>query len=126
MLWDSANAAPRYPVVMQQVGIGGEAVLSFRVSPDGVVEPGSVAVLSASNDAFVRGSVEAVSSWRFRTQIEQRPQEPVPVQVKLIFAHLGSCQGSPAQQHIGWGADNQLVTATCVERIHRDQVQGLK
>lgn len=123
LLWDSTNVGPRYPLVMIAVGIGGETVLTFRVGVDGAVDSNSVTVVRTSNDAFAATSIEAVRLWRFGVESDQRPPEPISVQVQLIFSHEGVCGDSAAQQRTGWAATNQMVAAACAQQVPRSELR---
>lgn len=116
LLWDSTNVGPRYPYVLEQAFVGGEAVVTFQVGADGVVDSNSVAVVRTSHQLFADAATAAVRRWRFGAETEQRPPEPVSVQVHLVFSHERFCRDNSSSQHTGWAATNQLVTAVCVRR----------
>lgn len=122
LVWDTANASPRYPEVLRGVGVGGEVVLSFTVGTTGAVNPASVTVVRTSNRAFNDVAITAVHGWRFGADGEQRIPESVPVQLHLIFAHHGVCPTDDDRQRIGWGAGNQLVVSGCVRRVPRNRL----
>ncbi len=123
ILWDSANVTPTYPGVMKAVGVDGETVLTFHVRADGLVDSSSVAVVRASNQAFVRTSIEAVRGWRFGVEAEGRPSGSIPIQVHLIFSHQGACNGSPQTPQPGWAAANRLVIGACVATVPKSQLR---
>lgn len=122
LVWDSANASPKYPEVLRGVGVGGEVVLSFTVGTTGVVNPGSVMVVRTSNRAFNAAAITAVQGWTFGADGEQRIPDSVPVQLHLIFASQGVCPTDDDRQRIGWGAWNQLVVSACVRRVPRSRL----
>lgn len=56
---------PLYPPVLRTAGIEGTVRLSFIIDTLGLVEPGSVTVLAASDPGFVASASEAVRAQRF-------------------------------------------------------------
>jgi TonB family protein len=122
-VWDSTNTFPKYPEVMAGVGIGGEAVLAFRVNEAGFVEDGSVAVVKSSNRAFDQNSMDAISRWRFTTEAEGRPAGPIETEVRVIYAQMGRCPDNIRQVGTGWAGSNLLVVTTCIVIIPRSQLQ---
>lgn len=126
LIWDSTNAAPTYTPAMRAVGIGGEVVLTFGVREDGRVDSNSIDIVRASNQAFVPSALAAVRSWRFDAVAAGRPAGLLPVEIHLIYAHGGVCEGTQSVRHTGWAARNQLVVGTCSVRLPRDQVRRRK
>jgi TonB family protein len=122
LVWDSTNAFPRYPEVMAGVGIGGEAVVRFRVGEAGAVESGSVAVVKSTNRAFDQNSMDAISRWRFGVEAEGRPAGHIEVEVRVIYAQMGRCPDNIRQVGTGWAGSNLLVVTTCSVMIPRSQL----
>jgi TonB family protein len=54
-----------YPSQLRDAGVTGETVLQFVVNEDGRVEPGSVEVVSSSDDGFSSAARRVVSAMRF-------------------------------------------------------------
>ena len=57
---------PVYPRGLEAMGVTGRVVLEYVVNAEGVVEPGSVRVLEATNAAFGDSAVNAIEQSRFR------------------------------------------------------------
>lgn len=91
LLWDSTNVAPRYPEIMNSVGIQGEARAEFRVQPDGSVDPASIVVSRVTNRAFQQVVVDAVRTWKFRVATPDTPAVPVPTAIDVVFALADQC-----------------------------------
>lgn len=122
LVWDSTNTFPKYPEVLRAVGIGGEAVVRFRVGEAGAVESASVAVVRSSNRAFDQNSMDAISRWRFGVEAEERPAGPIEVEVRVIYAQMGRCPDNIQQTLTGWAGFNQLVVTSCQILIPRSQL----
>ncbi len=123
LVWDSTNALPSYPPALWGAGMGGDAVVSFRVGPDGAVDSSSVTIVRASNTSFAAPSIRAVLRWRFGFETEGRPAAAGPVQVHFVFAHQGDCKGTPRERWSAWAAPNQVVIGACVTVIPRSQLR---
>ncbi|HEX8692768.1 MAG TPA: TonB family protein [Longimicrobium sp.] len=54
-----------YPESLREAGVTGQTVLQFVIDENGRVEPGSVEVVSSSNDEFAAAARRIVSSMRF-------------------------------------------------------------
>ena len=54
-----------YPPLLRDSGVTGETVLQFVIDEDGRVEPGSVEVVSTTNDEFAAAARRVVSTMRF-------------------------------------------------------------
>lgn len=54
-----------YPEPLREAGVTGQTVLQFVIDENGRVEPGSVEILSSSNDEFAAAARRIVSSMRF-------------------------------------------------------------
>lgn len=123
LVWDTTNALPAYPPALRAAGIGGDAVVSFRVGADGAVDSSSVTVVRASNTAFKAPAISAVRRWRFGLETEGRPASAAPVQMQFVFAHEGDCKGTPRERWSAWAAPNQVVIGACMTVIPRSQLQ---
>jgi TonB family protein len=55
-----------YPKMLQDAGVGGRVVVQFVVGTNGRVDMSTVKVLSATDDAFVDPTREALDEFRFR------------------------------------------------------------
>jgi periplasmic protein TonB len=58
--------ARRYPRDLQESGIEGRVVVQFIVDQNGRVEPGSIKVVSATQDGFVEATRTALQEFRFK------------------------------------------------------------
>jgi TonB family protein len=54
-----------YPPSLRDAGVTGETVLQFVIGENGRVEPGSVEIVSSSNDEFAAAARRIVSTMRF-------------------------------------------------------------
>ncbi|HEU4559397.1 MAG TPA: energy transducer TonB [Longimicrobium sp.] len=54
-----------YPSMLRDAGVTGETVLQFVIDENGRVEPGSVEIVSSSDEAFAAAARRVVSSMRF-------------------------------------------------------------
>jgi protein TonB len=54
-----------YPPTLRDAGVTGETVLQFIIDEDGHVEPGSIEVVSSSDDGFSSAARRVASSMRF-------------------------------------------------------------
>jgi len=54
-----------YPPMLRDAGVTGQTVLQFVIDENGRVEPGSVEVVSSSDDQFAAAARRVVSSMRF-------------------------------------------------------------
>lgn len=68
-----------YPPLLRDAGVEGRVMLRYRVTRDGMVDPGSVGVEEASHDAFSEAAVRVVKRMRFRPA--RYKGSPVPVWV---------------------------------------------
>jgi|DewCreStandDraft_1066081.scaffolds.fasta_scaffold07896_2 protein TonB len=55
-----------YPRIYAESGVGGQVRLRFIINEAGLVEPGSVKVLEATNDAFAEAAIKVVERMRFK------------------------------------------------------------
>ena len=60
------GAAPQYPDLLRNAGIGGRVRLEFVLDTAGRVETGSARVLESTHELFSRAALAAVASWIFR------------------------------------------------------------
>jgi TonB family protein len=54
-----------YPVLLRDAGVTGTVTVAFSVDPNGVPDPASMTVESATHDAFIPAALEAVRAMRF-------------------------------------------------------------
>jgi periplasmic protein TonB len=77
----------RYPNALREAGVEGRVVVQFVVDTNGRVEPGTIKVISASNQEFSEPSRAAITEFRFRPakrqgrNVRQIVQLPVSWQV---------------------------------------------
>jgi periplasmic protein TonB len=57
-----SQPAPRYPPVLQEIGLSGRVVLQFVVDTSGHVEPASINVLESTHEGFEPPAREAVAA----------------------------------------------------------------
>jgi periplasmic protein TonB len=69
-----AQPAPRYPPVLQQIGLSGRVVLQFVVDTTGHVEPTSIKVLTSTHEGFEPPARESVAAAIFHpARLASRP-----------------------------------------------------
>ena len=115
LLWDSTNVTPRYPEIMRSVGIDGEAALTFRVLPNGTVDPQSITYQHLSNRAFDEPIRAAVRQWKFRVASSDEPK-PVTTGIEIVFAFIDKCRddlGSPMSAMIANQRSTRLMVLVC-------------
>ena len=54
-----------YPPALRDAGVTGETVLQFVIDADGRVEPGSIEVVSSSDEGFASAARRVAASMRF-------------------------------------------------------------
>jgi protein TonB len=74
-----------YPRMLQDAGIGGNAVLQFVVEADGTVEGESVTVVQASHDQFADVSKRVAERFRFRPGVYQNREVRVLVRMPITW-----------------------------------------
>ena len=78
-----------YPPILRDAGVAGRVTVTMIIDEEGKVEPGSVSVVSATNDGFRDASVRAAERFRFRpAQLDGRPVSvivAVPIEWKLEY-----------------------------------------
>ena len=102
---EHTNAAPAYPASLRQAGIAGIVRLTFRVTPDGVVDPASVKVTAASNPELGAAASQTVSGWEFTLLGSQRRAASVPVRLTVEYVLSGQCGGTESKAE--WSADHR-------------------
>jgi TonB family protein len=111
---EHTNAAPGYPAALRQGGVGGTVRLAFAVTPDGVVEPGSVRVIGEANPDLAAAASQAVSGWEFTVLGSARRAANVPVRLTVEFVPSANCAaGGPTA---AWGEDHRrprLIVTGC-------------
>jgi protein TonB len=77
------NMGPEYPSALRAAGVEGEVVAQFVVSTKGRAEPGSIRVVSATNELFSAAVKRALPRMRFAPALIGR--KPVPQFVQQLF-----------------------------------------
>jgi TonB family protein len=90
---EHTNAAPAYPASLRQAGVSGTVRINFRVSPDGMVEPGSVRVVSATNPELGAAASATVGGWEFHLLGSQRRASSIPVRLTVEYVLAAQCSG---------------------------------
>ena len=75
----------QYPPLLRDAGVTGQAIMKFVVGTDGRVEPGSVTVVSATNDQFGDAAKRVVEKMKFRTAKVNGKAVRVQVQQPIAF-----------------------------------------
>lgn len=124
VVWDEANRVPRFPVLLQSVGIRGDAHVTFSILPDGRVDSTSVRVVRTVNPAFGRQVVAAVQGWRFRRWSGSGIPEVSP-EIVVEFGFALSCAPMQGESAASWFREEsppRLVVLSCpMVLIPRDQ-----
>ncbi|HEX8361967.1 MAG TPA: TonB family protein [Longimicrobium sp.] len=74
-----------YPPLMRDAGVGGTALLSFRIDAEGYVNAESIEVLESSNEQFSNASIAVVERMRFEPARVHGRRVPVRVQIPITF-----------------------------------------
>lgn len=83
--------APRYPEDKRLAGTSGEAVVQFRVGPNGV--PQSITVAQVSDPAFAPAAEECVRQWRFLPTVRDGAPTSTLVELPVRFQAAGGTGG---------------------------------
>jgi TonB family protein len=102
---EHTNAAPAYPASLRQAGVTGTVRLRFVVTPQGVVDPGSVRVVAASHPELGAAAAQTVQSWEFHLLGSQRRASSVPVRLTVTYALSAQC--SAGEGTAEWSADRR-------------------
>lgn len=111
---EHTNAAPTYPASLRQAGVSGIVRLRFAVSPDGVVDPGSVRVIAAAHPELGTAASQTVQTWEFHLLGSQHRASTVPVRLTVEYVLAGQCSG--AEGSAAWSADRRnprVVVTAC-------------
>lgn len=122
---EHTNAAPAYPASLRQAGTSGTVRLRFVVTPEGVVDPGSIRVIAATHPELGTAASQTVQSWEFHLLGSQRRASSVPVRLTVEYVLAGQCTGNDSSA--AWSADRRnprVVVTGC--RISADMPEGLK
>jgi TonB family protein len=76
---------PEYPAALRSSGIEGRVVAQFIVAPDGRTDPGSIRILSATNELFALSVRRALMQSRFRAASIGGRRVPQLVQQLFVF-----------------------------------------
>lgn len=128
LIWQSDNTVPTYPEVMRQVGIGALVTVRFDVLPGGGVDPSSVQVTQSGNRAFEQPTIRAIQRWHFATEAPDRPEGPITLEFKLLYAGTEGClPHSPTPSQVAWMPGGEyrelIVTSGCPIILRRDEIQ---
>jgi TonB family protein len=102
---EHTNAAPAYPASLRQAGVSGNVQLTFRVTPDGGVDPGSVKVAAATNPELGTAASQTVATWEFTLLGSQRRASSVPVRLTIEYVLAGQC--TDAEGSAAWSDDRR-------------------
>jgi TonB family protein len=102
---EHTNAAPAYPASLRQAGVSGTVRLSFRVTPDGVVDAASVKVIEAAHPELGAAASQTVNGWEFTLLGSQRRASSVPVRLTVEYVLAGQC--TDAEGSAAWSADHR-------------------
>lgn len=126
LVWNDSNPIPRFPPVLRSAGVEGEVSVRFAVSEGGTVDSSSIAVLTSTNKAFVPGTVQALSKWKFGTRSGRNEPGANELSIKVRFSQVKSCVGSDYSVRAAWGevsSTSTLVLSACqFPLVPRDQV----
>ena len=101
---EHTNAAPAYPISLRQAGVTGTVRINFSVTPDGMVQPGSVRVVSASNPELGAAASATVANWEFHLLGSHRRASTIPVRLTVEYTLDGQCTGDGTA---AWAADRR-------------------
>lgn len=76
---------PRYPPVLVNAGVQGITDLTFRILPDGSVDPASIVATASTNRAFVEPAVDAARKWRFEPAKAKRGGQRYSARVAFVI-----------------------------------------
>ena len=79
------GAAPEYPAALRSAGIEGEVLAQFIVDQNGLAEPGSLRIVSASNELFANSVRRALPRMRFTPARLGGRAVPQMVQQTFVF-----------------------------------------
>lgn len=129
LVWNDSNPIPKYPPVMEVVGIHGQVLVHLSVRPDGTVDSASVSLAEVTNRAFERFTLEAARQWRFRVEGPDQPGEAIAVTMRVLYAIPFRCGNQATSGGAAWAPDGNsmqlIVIAGCPRRVSRDQVRPL-
>lgn len=91
---EHTNAAPSYPLALRDRG--GTVRVTFAVSPDGMVESGSVRVTGDADSELASAVTSVVSRWQFTVLGSARRASNIPVRLTVEFVASPSCAGERA------------------------------
>jgi TonB family protein len=77
------QARPLYPLAMRYLGLGGEVIVEFTVSPLGVVV--DARSLQSTARGFEAAAVAAVERWRFKPGVKDHRPVPTSMRVPITF-----------------------------------------
>jgi TonB family protein len=80
------NTPPRYPQRLREMGVQGDVLVQFQITPQGTLREGTVRVLKSSDAAFSQAVLDVLPAYRFTPATLDC--EPVFQLVQLPFAFL--------------------------------------
>lgn len=127
LVWNDSNPIPKYPPVMEDVGINGQVLVHFSVRPDGTVDPASLSLSQVTNRAFERFTLEAASQWRFRVEGPNQPDDAIATTMRVVYTIPFTCRNQATPGGAAWAPDGDsmqlIVIGGCRPLIPRDQVR---
>lgn len=127
LVWNDSNPIPKYPPVMQDVGISGQVLVQLTVRPDGSVDPASVSLSEVTNRAFEQLTVEAARQWRFRAEGPNPPDTAITTTVRVVYAIPFTCGDQATPGGAAWAPDGKslqlVIISGCRPLVPRDQVR---
>ena len=107
---EHTNTPPAYPAG----SAAGTVRLAFSVTPDGMVQAGSVRVLGQANADLAAAATQAAAGWEFTVLNARHRTAAIPVRLTVEFARATSCPGGGATA--AWGANPRqprLIVTGC-------------
>jgi len=92
------SAAPVYPDSLLKAGVGGRVVAEFVVDSEGIVEPGSVRIVSFTHSYFAAAVRAALGSATFRSAVLGGKPVRQIVQLPFVFYPQAQDSGPPSQR----------------------------
>ncbi len=93
----SGSATPIYPDSLWRAGVGGRVVAEFIVDPEGLIEPGSLRIVSATQPYFASAVTGALGTAVFRAGV--LAGKPVRQIVQLPFVFSPDARDTIPQSH---------------------------
>ena len=116
----ASSGAPKYPEILRQAGVEGEALVSFVVDEAGLADPASFKVIRSTHELFSTAVREALPAMRFTpAEIGGKKVRQV-VQAPFSFAIAGN---KTALVEVALPRDESYLRATVVTDVPGKQKQ---